>query len=395
MRHPVTMTATGSNGFPAPGWPSANGWPPPPPPWPPAPWPPAPGPAPSYLPAFYPPPPPPPKRKSPVLAIIGGSAFLCVVAFFGVAVANYLNASTPPAPTTPTPTATPTPPASTTSAPTATATTPAPQPTPEPSYHQVSDVPEPDLTPPDLPEPTSTRQAQTWSKQNRLYGQSVPVPTACTLRFVDMAKVPAATYQTYLNEVVGCLWGVWHDPVTAAGYQLPRPPVTVYTKTVKSPCGELETQNAYYCSANQRIYYANDFNTVYTKDLRGQRFLGEMILAHEFGHNVQGRTGIFFATIALEESGTEKQSYEYNRRMELQADCFAGHWLGAVAASTGLSDLDRKHLRAAIEQIGMPQPDPYDDHGSSESRRNWLFTGMQNATVASCNTFTASSVKVR
>jgi predicted metalloprotease len=309
------------------------------------------------------------------LAILGGLAFLCAVAFFGFALSNYLNA--PPAPA-PGPT-----------------TAPSPQPTPEPSYHQIGDVPAPDLNPPDLPDPADVRQAQTWSKENKLYQQSVPVPTACSLRFVDMAKVPAATYQNYLNEVAACVWGVWHEPVTAAGYELPRPPVTVYTKPVKSPCGTLETQNAFYCSANQRIYYANDFYTAFSTDLQDQRFVGELILAHEFGHDVQGRTGIFFATITLEENSSARKATEYNRRLELQADCFAGHWLGAIAASTKLSDLDRQHLRQAAEEIGMPQPDPDDDHGSSDSRRNWLVTGLENASITSCNTFAASSVKVR
>ncbi|MCE1174111.1 MAG: neutral zinc metallopeptidase [Propionibacteriales bacterium] len=380
------MTASGSAGFPSPGWPSSGGWPPPPPPWPETPSPPG------FPPTVPLAPPPPPRKKSPLLGVIGGLAFVAAVAFFGFALANYLNASTPPTPPTapsapPVPAPTPTGVASTAA--------PSPAPTPEPSYHQVTDVPEPDLNPPDIPVPKDAAHAKTWSKQNKLYQQSVPVPTACTVRFVDMQKVSAKAYQAYLNEVAGCLWGVWHDPVTAAGYQLPRPPVTVYTKPVQSPCGRLDTQNAYYCSGNQRIYYANDFYTAFSDDLRGQRFLAEMILAHEFGHDIQGRTGIFYATIMLEQVSTEKKALEFNRRLELQADCFAGHWLGAVASATSLTEQDRTNLAAAAEQIGLPQPDVYDDHGSSQSRRNWLLTGLDNALIGRCNTFAASSVKVR
>lgn len=54
-------------------------------------------PPPGYIPGAppltggYPAPPRPPAKKSPLLAILGGGAFVLVVMFFGIALLNYLS----------------------------------------------------------------------------------------------------------------------------------------------------------------------------------------------------------------------------------------------------------------------------------------------------------------
>ena len=53
-----------------------------------------------------------------------------------------------------------------------------------------------------------------------------------------------------------------------------------------------------------------------------------------------------------------------------------------TAAAIGDDRLSRAAGRAAV-------PDSF-THGSSEQRVRWLTTGLQNGTIASCNTFQAN-----
>ena len=77
----------------------------------------------------------------------------------------------------------------------------------------------------------------------------------------------------------------------AAGFQLPRPPATTYTKPIQTACGALDKVNASYCGADQRIYYSAELPNVFPPEVRNTPFLMEMIIAHEFGH-VDDRHGV-------------------------------------------------------------------------------------------------------
>ena len=61
-------------------------------------------------------------------------------------------------------------------------------------------------------------------------------------------------------------------------------------------------------------------------------------MAHEFGHALQGRTGILISAHALgQESGGQGTELQYMRRLETQADCFSGMFVRAVSRSLGCS----------------------------------------------------------
>ena len=94
-------------------------------------------------------------------------------------------------------------------------------------------------------------------------------------------------------------------------------------------------------------------------------------------------------------------------RLELQADCFAGAWVGA--ASTTVDDTGTPFLKAPtdaeIQQAlsaaaavgddniqeqtqGQVQPETW-THGSSEARQKWFLIGLEQGASA-CDTFAAS-----
>jgi len=313
----------------------------------------------------------PPQRRNPLLGLLGAAAFVMIAGFFVVALFNYLS---PSAPDTPTPST-------------------------EPTYGQNVDVPAPDRNPPALPAPKTYDQATTWMKSNAIYDESVIVPTACRLDKIDVSTASKAALETHLNKLTACLWTVWNPPITSADFKLPRPTVTVYGAAVTTACGESDSHNAFYCSADQQIYYAQDLYEILPRALRSQPFVAETVLAHEFGHAIQARTGILIAESAWQQKSSDSKAAEFSRRAETQADCMGGLFIHAVTDASGISGQDLSNLKALSSSIGddslTGNPNIVGDHGLSKSRVYWFSLGLAQASVGTCNTFVAPSDKVR
>lgn len=88
-------------------------------------------------------------------------------------------------------------------------------------------------------------------------------------------------------------------------------------------------------------------------------------------------------------------------RFELQADCFAGIWArstqernlleagdveSAIGAATAVGD-DRLQRMAT----GTVSPEKW-THGSSAERVRWFRRGMQEGTIAACDTFATKAL---
>jgi uncharacterized protein len=316
-------------------------------------------------------PPPPVKGRNPLLAVIGGAVFVLILGFFIIALFNYLSGG-------------------------GTGGNPNGQ---DPTYHQVTNVPQPDYSPPDLPAPDTYDQATTWMEKNAIYNQTVPVPTNCVVPYQDSTTASTAELEDHLNQLTACLWGVWESPVTAAKFKLPRPPVTVYTTTITTPCGKSETGNAFYCAGDQHIYYAQDLYRILPTSIRKKPFVPEAVMAHEFGHALQARTGMLISEKAWEEKGSKADARVLSRRTEVQADCMAGMWVNAVAKASNLTDSDFDNIKSLFFNIGddvLTGEANYDgDHGLSKSRQAWFTTGLTNTQIAKCNTFVAPASQVR
>ncbi len=260
--------------------------------------------------------------------------------------------------------------------------------------------PEPNLNPPPLPKITTYDQANQTVTSNAIYGQTVPQPVKCDVSSIDLTTASQDELETYMTSIVGCLMAVWHDPVAQAGYELPRPPVIVYSKPITSGCGKLETENAVYCGADQKIYYATDLPSILPPDLRKARFVVEMVMAHEFGHAIQARTGILVSFNGLEaNASTKAAANEWSRRGEQQADCFAGLFIRAVSKSAGLTQADLDNVaataRAVADDTLSGKSNIDGNHGLADSRQYWTQLGLASTTVKACNTFVAPPEAVR
>lgn len=146
------------------------------------------------------------------------------------------------------------------------------------------------------------------------------------------------------------------------------------TRADLPPCGGVTSyqdvaQNAFYCSGVDLIAWDRDELIEPFIDEFGA-FTGALVMAHEFGHAVQARSGDF----------TRLRSVI----AELQADCFAGAWVGHVAA--GDSDIFRADpddldvaVAGLLEIRDAPGSDPEDPsaHGSGFDRVSAFNEGLR------------------
>lgn len=331
--------------------------------------------------AFQPSGPGGPRRGHPLRNLLFALVLVIGVGFFAISLMNFLAPSDDEGAVTPGTQQTVSPTSPTTTSP------------------NTANVPQPDSNPPDLPQPTTYAQAETWLTNNAVYAQSAPIPTDCAVPRINMITASTAALTTHLNELTACLWQVWSGPLGKAGFELPRPPVTVYTEPITTGCGKLEDVNAVYCAADQRIYYAKALWKIFPASQQTQPFVVESVLAHEFGHTIQARTGILISSMAFEQKVTSAEAKIYSRRLEVQADCFSGMFTEAVGPSSGLSQADLTSLRDVFYNLGddvlSGQASIQGDHGLGKSRKTWFTVGQSNSLMGKCNTYTVAPTAVR
>ncbi|QDP98186.1 hypothetical protein FOE78_21815 [Microlunatus elymi] len=260
-------------------------------------------------------------------------------------------------------------------------------------------VPAPDKNPPPLPAPETKSQAVDWTQHNKLYDQTMPVPIRCELDPITAASTDAEL-QTHLNKLVACLMRAWEPPVTAAGYQLVRPSVTIYGDAIETKCGKAGGGNAFYCPADQQIYYSRTLPDAIA-DLQDSPWGPDIVMAHEFGHAVQARTGILISANGLEQLAGDdtEEGLEMSRRVEVQADCFSGLFLQASSRSLGMQQSDVDAIETIYVAIGddtlSGNPDIEATHGHGDTRLYWGRQGMADPHIKVCDTFTAPSDQVK
>jgi uncharacterized protein len=208
-----------------------------------------------------------------------------------------------------------------------------------------------------------------------------------------------ANLASYGEKLIGCLVKAFAKPLSAYGIQLTAPKIKTYRKTIKTPCGRFGQRGApaYYCSLTRTIYWpvtGDDGAEAYTFARLG--YVG--LVAHEFGHHLQSASGMLsdYAQRSYE-TRSRSERYLLSRRLELQAQCFAGIFLALTARSIGLSSSDRYQLRLWHAYTGDEDPPESrkPDHGSSAAQIRWLNRGMDSADFGRCNTWTAKKKSVK
>jgi predicted metalloprotease len=259
-------------------------------------------------------------------------------------------------------------------------------------------VPPPDTSPPELPLPQTYEQAEEWITANALYAQAVPAPVRCNSMPINVTTATDSELESHFDGLMECLVRAWQPPVTAAGFLIVRPTVTIYGDQISTKCGTASV-NAFYCSADQQLYYSNRLPEV-IESVAENKWTADVVMAHEYAHLVQGRAGIAISAHALgQRSGDKLTEFAYVRRLETQADCFSAMFLRSVSVSLGIRQADLDGILATYIAIGddtlSGDPNVVGNHGLARSREYWGTVGLSTSEVAKCNTFIAPPNLVR
>lgn len=133
-------------------------------------------------------------------------------------------------------------------------------------------------------------------------------------------------------------------------------------------CGSQETTyrdvegNAFYCQDGDFVIYDDSFLLPQLDQDPGRAVIG-VVLAHEWGHAIQARLGLFDGSLPT-------------TTVELQADCFAGAWTAHLAAGENpalpFGDADIQVGLAGMitvaDQPGTTNENSFQAHGSAIAR---------------------------
>ncbi len=193
----------------------------------------------------------------------------------------------------------------------------------------------------------------------------------------------------------------WTSESRSLGIAYTTPDFFLFQDSTDTSCGQASAATGpFYCPPDRAIY----LDTAFYDDLQAQYGssggpLAQMyVVAHEWGHHVQQLQGAFAQT---DRSGTGADSGSV--RVELQADCYAGAWVGDAATTedadgqTFFEPITRAEIADALSAAsavgddsiqeratGRADPDSF-THGSSEQRQRWFLRGYQQG-ATSCDT---------
>ncbi|GAA1522080.1 hypothetical protein BJ978_001675 [Agromyces terreus] len=176
----------------------------------------------------------------------------------------------------------------------------------------------------------------------------------------------------------------------------------LFTQSVSTACGSATSATGpFYCPPDQIIYVdVTFFDELESQFGASGGSLAQMyVVAHEWGHHVQNLAGTLQAAQDGQTGPTSNSV-----RTELQADCFAGAWVGAAAETrdddgvpflqqpTVAEVADALSAAAAvgddrIQEATQGQVSPHTfTHGTSEQRQRWFTVGYEQGPTA-CDTF--------
>ncbi|MCC5577691.1 neutral zinc metallopeptidase [Microtetraspora sp. AC03309] len=192
------------------------------------------------------------------------------------------------------------------------------------------------------------------------------------------------SYKIYLDHLMDCLNLSWGEEFKQAGLPFAKPKVRYITTAAKTGCGKYPAGYAagMYCSLDKTMWIL-----IYKYQLADPSEMDLFdTIAHEYGHYVQDRIGIMPTVEKTSRRASKAAQYAWVRRLELQAACFSGAFVGSVWHSLGRDQFDWDDLLDRTSGDVL--------HGKAKNIRYWSMRGWNGNGPGVCNTFSAPASKV-
>ncbi|GAB3987935.1 neutral zinc metallopeptidase [Actinoallomurus acanthiterrae] len=230
-----------------------------------------------------------------------------------------------------------------------------------------------------------------------LYRSGALDPVGC--RLPAIRKDDEDSMRGFLDRLSDCLDDAWRRQFAKVGLAgFAAPSRVFWSESGSSPCGSYPAPGAaaFYCPANDTMYVGLG-DVVETADGEpvSHYAVYARVIAHEYGHHVQEDAGILEYGHQLMAGSAATARDEASRRIELQAQCFAGAFLSAQRDSLPITSSQYRAVLADARARGDDgQPDDRRDHGSGAHYAGWVARGYTQHVLSSCNTWTATPADV-
>jgi predicted metalloprotease len=211
----------------------------------------------------------------------------------------------------------------------------------------------------------------------------------------DAAERPLVEFVSFVLDDTQKTWTQLLPEQTGKPYRHAK--LVLFRDYTQSGCGGAQSATGpFYCPEDERVYIDLGFFDELNRRFGAPgQFAQAYVLAHELGHHVQKLLGIEDKVHQMQESNS-RQANPLSVKLELQADCFAGVWAYSTQQRGLLEKGDVESALGAASAVGDDRlqkmasghvvPESF-THGTSQQRMHWFSTGLNNGTVAACDTF--------
>ena len=204
----------------------------------------------------------------------------------------------------------------------------------------------------------------------------------------------------FVAHILGDTEETWTAIFQQAGQQYQEPTLAIFSEGINTGCGNATSAaGPFYCPADQKVYIDLAFFRQLETEFAAQGdFAKAYVIAHEVGHHVQTLLGTSDKVRAAQKQArSQEEANQWQVRMELQADCYAGIWAHYADSSRQLIEAgDIDEALAAAQSVGDDtiqkriQGNVNQEtftHGSGKQRQEWFRKGYGSGQVDNCNTF--------
>ena len=217
----------------------------------------------------------------------------------------------------------------------------------------------------------------------------MPADGACSSELEQIVCGATADVQAYWQANLPTFYGTTYEPTKTV----------FFTDSTDTGCGQASSQTGpFYCPIDRLVYIDLGFMQALEQQLVGTTsdLAEQYIVAHEYGHHIQNLVGINDQVQQAQQNDPGRAN-QYSVAMELQADCFAGMWVGDVAARGKLDSA--AELKEALDAAAGVGDDRIQEktqgridkeswtHGSAEQRQTWFTRGYNSGDPKQCDTF--------